>query len=66
MKRTITCSVNLLLNADVRPLMPILIFVQSASYEAVYDFDFVARQTIEREFDGQFIQAWAEAERTKR
>ena len=55
-----------LFNGPSKPLMPILIFVQSASYEAVYDFDFVARQTIEREFDGQFIQAWAEAERTKR
>lgn len=49
-----------------KPLMPILIFVQSARYEAIYDFDFVARQTIEREFDGQFIRAWAEAESTRK
>ncbi len=55
-----------LFSGPSKPLMPILIFVQSARYEAVYDFDFVARQTIEREFDEQFIQAWAEAERTKR
>lgn len=55
-----------LFSGPSKPLMPILIFVQSARYEAVYDFDFVARQTIEREFDGQFIQAWAEAERTAR
>lgn len=55
-----------LFSGPSKPLMPILIFVQSARYEAVYDFDFVARQTIEREFDGQFIQAWAEADRTKR
>lgn len=55
-----------LFSGPSKPLMPILIFVQSARYEAIYDFDFVARQTIEREFDGQFIQAWAEAERTKR
>ena len=49
-----------------KPLMPILIFVQSARYEAIYDFDFVARQTIEREFDGQFIRAWSEAEATRK
>lgn len=55
-----------LFSGPSKPLMPILIFVQSARYEAVYDFDFVARQTIEREFDGQFIRAWAEAERTAR
>lgn len=55
-----------LFSGPSKPLMPILIFVQSARYEAIYDFDFVARQTIDREFDGQFIQAWAEAERTKR
>lgn len=47
-----------------KPLMPILIFVQSARYEAIYDFDFVARQTIDREFDGEFVRAWNEAERT--
>ena len=50
----------------VKPIMPILMFVQSTRYEAIYDFDFVAQQTISREFDGQFIRAWAEAEATKR
>lgn len=42
-------------------LKPVLIFVRWAQYQAIFDFEFVARTTIEREWPRQFERAWAEA-----
>lgn len=47
-----------------KPLQPILIFVRSTNYEPIYDFEFVARTTVNKEFDGEFIRAWDDAQRT--
>ena len=45
-------------------IRPIMIFVQSANYEAIYDFKFVAETTINREYNNEFAKAWEFAERT--
>jgi len=45
-------------------IRPILIFVQSANYEAIFDFELVARTTIDKEIDKEFAKAWNEAQRT--
>lgn len=45
-------------------IRPILIFVKSANYEPIYDFKFVAKTTIDSEWDMAFNAAWAEAQRT--
>lgn len=45
---------------------PILIFVKSTNYEPIYDFKFVAESTVQKEFNGEFIRAWDEAQRTAR
>jgi hypothetical protein len=42
---------------------PVLIFVRGAQYEAVYDFEFVARTTSERVFPAQFEAALQQAVR---
>lgn len=45
-------------------IRPILIFVQSANYEAIFDFELVAKTTVDREIDGEFAKALDEAIRT--
>lgn len=45
-------------------IRPIMIFVQSANYEAIYDFKFVAETTINREYNNEFAKAWDQARRT--
>lgn len=45
---------------------PVLIFVRSTRYEAIYDFDYVAKLTFEREGEALMRQAIAEAIRTAR
>ncbi len=45
-------------------LRPILIFVDGANYEPIYDFKFVAENTVSKEFANEFYSAWNEAERT--
>lgn len=47
-------------------LKPVMIFVQSAIYQPVFDFESVAKQTIKAEFAGEFATAWTEAKRTAR
>lgn len=47
-------------------IKPILIFVKSTNYEPIYDFKFVGINTIQKEFDGEFIRAWEQAQRTAR
>lgn len=42
-------------------IKPVLIFVASATYEAVFDFEYVARNTVSKEFDKIFTQRMAEA-----
>ena len=43
---------------------PIMIFVKSTNYEPIYDFKFVAENTVDKEFNREFIRAWEEAQRT--
>lgn len=45
-------------------IRPILIFVESARYESIFDFEYVAMTTVDKEFDGEFIKAWEFAQRT--
>ena len=45
-------------------IRPILIFVQSARYEPIFDFKFVAETTINKEYNNEFAKAWDFAERT--
>lgn len=47
-------------------IKPILIFVDHATYKAIYDFAYTAESTVEREFPGQFKAALAEALATAR
>lgn len=47
-------------------LKPVLIFVPGAVYAPIYDFEFVARKTVEREFPRRFEAALASAWRTAR
>lgn len=47
-------------------LKPVLIFVSGAVYSPIYDFEFVARKTVEREFPKRFEAAFAAAMRTAR
>jgi hypothetical protein len=47
-------------------IKPILIFVSSAMYEAIFDFDFVARITVDAAFPEEFQRALAEAEAAAR
>lgn len=47
-----------------KAIRPVLIFVQSARYEAIYDFKFVAETVIKREYDNEFDKALKDAVRT--
>lgn len=47
-------------------IKPVLIFVTSASYQAIFDFVYVAKVAVDKEFPGEFSQAMAEAVRTAR
>lgn len=47
-------------------IKPVLIFVPHAVYQAIFDFDYVARQTVEKEFAPEFDKAMADALRTAR
>ena len=48
----------------VRPIRPILMFMPFTMYEPIFDFKFVAENTINKEFDGEFIKAWNQAKLT--
>ena len=45
-------------------IRPVLIFVQSSRYDAIYDFKFVAETVVKREYDYEFDKALKEAIRT--
>jgi len=45
-------------------IRPVLIFVDSARYEAIYDFKFVAEKVIKKEYDNEFKRALEDAIRT--
>lgn len=45
-------------------IKPILIFVRSNNYEPIFDFEFVAKNTVNKEFNHEFNKAWEEAERS--
>jgi len=47
-------------------LKPVMIFVRWALYHKNFDFTYVVEKTVEKEFDGQFKRAFAEAMRTAR
>lgn len=51
-------------SGPVKPIEPMFILVQSARYEPIYDFKFVAESTVDKEFNREFIKAWEESERT--
>ena len=40
---------------------PVMIFVPSTTYEAIFDFGYVARMVVDRELDAQFRRAFDEA-----
>jgi hypothetical protein len=44
----------------------VMIFVRSVMYEAIFDFEFVATSTVDKEFPAEFQQALAEAIATQR
>ena len=41
-------------------IKPVLIFIKSAQYQSVFDFKFVAENTVKREFNGEFERAYRE------
>lgn len=47
-------------------IKPVLIFVDSARYEAIFDFGYVAEKTAQREFASEFEQAFTAALETAR
>jgi hypothetical protein len=47
-------------------IKPVIIFVKSAQYQKLFDFEYVARKTVEKEFPRQMRQAYQEAIRTAR
>lgn len=47
-------------------IKPVLIFVRSTMYEAIFDFEYVAEQVVNAEFSNEFAKAYVEAERTAR
>lgn len=47
-------------------IKPVLIFVRSTMYEAIFDFEYVAEQVVNAEFGTEFAKAYVEAERTAR
>jgi hypothetical protein len=47
-------------------IRPVLIFVKSAQYQKLFDFEYVARKAVEKEFPKFMSQAYQEAIRTAR
>ncbi|KRB73456.1 hypothetical protein [Noviherbaspirillum sp. Root189] len=47
-------------------IKPVMIFVRSAQYKAIYDFQFVAKMVYTQEFKQEFDRAYAEAMRAAR
>jgi hypothetical protein len=47
-------------------IKPVMIFVRSALYEAIFDFEYVAGKVVETEFGDEFARAYIEAKRTAR
>lgn len=47
-------------------IRPILIFVPSAVYSAIFDFGYVAQNAVDKNFAGEFVRAFDEAMRTAR
>lgn len=47
-----------------KAIRPVLIFVQSSRYDAIYDFKFVAENIIRKEYDNEFDRALDEAIRS--
>lgn len=47
-------------------IKPVMIFVRSAIYQPIFDFEYVAEQTVQAEFTGEFVRALAEARGTAR
>jgi hypothetical protein len=45
---------------------PVLLFVRSAVYQPVFDFQYVVEQTVKTEFAGEFAKAYIEAQETAR
>lgn len=43
-----------------RKVRPVLIFIKSAQYQSVFDFKFVAENTVKKEFNGEFERAYRE------
>ena len=41
-------------------IKPVLIFIKSAQYQSVFDFKFVAENTVKKEFNGEFERAYRE------
>jgi hypothetical protein len=52
--------------AHGQPIKPIIIFVKGAFYQKLFDFEYVARKTVEKEFPRLMSQAYQEAMRTAR
>jgi hypothetical protein len=49
-----------------KSIRPIMMFVSSAHYEAIYDFGYVGKITVEKEWPGQLQRAIEETNRTAR
>ena len=47
-------------------LKPVMVFVRTASYRKIFDFEYVVEKTVEKEFAGQFSRAYVDALRTAR
>jgi hypothetical protein len=47
-------------------IKPVLLFVRSAVYQHVFDFQYVVEQTVKTEFAGEFAKAYIEAQETAR
>lgn len=47
-------------------IKPVMIFVRSAAYQKIFDFEYVADRTVQAEFPSEFARAFIEAERTAR
>ena len=45
---------------------PMFILAETSRYEAIFDFEFVARSTVEKEFRQEFLRAWEQAKGTAR
>ncbi len=49
-----------LFNGPSKQLEPIFIFVQHTQYKPIYDFKFVAENTVKKEFNGEFERTYRE------